>query len=814
MKHYFLTILVAMSVTSSMAQFSLSGKITTTEGRPLEGANVFVEKLETGTVTNHEGRFTLTNLPENEELVTVYSYLGFRPEKRTIVLKNDYYIEIQLETQAYTAQEVIVSALRASENTPVSHHTIDYKTIKEKNSGQEIPYLLQLTPSLVASSDAGTGIGYSSFRIRGVDMTRINITINDIPLNDAESHSVFLVNMPDFIESVNSIQIQRGVGTSSNGAAAFGASVNMQTNSLSHKAFAEINNVFGAFNTRKHTLKAGTGLLDNNFAFDIRVSQITSNGFIDRATADLKSLHASGGYYSDKHIVKANITLGKQITYLAWNGVPKVKLENDTVGMRHFAEDSGFSPEETENLFTSNSRTYNLYMYENQVDDYKQDHYQLFYTYIHNQNLTANVALHYTQGFGFYESYKYNKKLSSFSLPNMQIGDTLIKRTDLINRKYLDNDFYGAIASVKYKTEKTDITLGGGLNQYLGGHFGEILWTKHNDGSLKPNHEYYRNNATKNDANIYLKSSIKLGQMIDLYGDLQLRGIKYTLSGIEDDNNDISQQHNFLFFNPKAGVFIHKGKLSGFFSIAQAHREPTRSNYTDADTIKGAPTFEKLLDWEAGFSYKSNILAAQVNFFHMQYKDQLVLTGNVNATGYSIMENVDKSYRHGIELSLLLKPHRIIDWTLFATFSRNKINQFVAYFDDWDTYAQRTDTLKNVDISFSPSTVFGSILTVKPIKNLDITLTDNFVGKQYIDNTASTDRQLNKYWVTNLRISYLLTTKLFEVSFFTQINNLYNVDYITNAWVYTYYYNNELRTLDGYFPQAYRHFMVGLNLSF
>ncbi len=814
MKHFYFTIFIAMLVAKTMAQVTISGKITTGNGDPLENANVLIENLKTGTITNSDGFFKIENLPVNKELLFVFSYLGYKPEKHKISLHSNYYIEIQLQEHVYTTNEVIVSALRASDNTPVSQQTIDNKTIKEKNSGHEIPYLLQLTPSLVPSSDAGTGVGYSSFRIRGVDMTRINVTINDIPLNDAESHGVFFVNMPDFAESVNSIQIQRGVGTSSNGAAAFGASINMQTNTIDSTAFAEINNVFGEFNTQKHTIKAGTGLLENNFAFDVRLSQITSDGFIDRATADMKSFHLSGGYYSNKHIVKANISSGKQTTYQAWNGVPKVKLENDTVGMRIFAEDSGFSPEETENLFTSNSRTYNLYTYENQVDNYKQDHYQLFYTYRHEQNITVNLALHLTQGFGFYESYKYNKKLSAFALPNIQIGDTVIKKTDLVNRKYLDNDFFGAIASVKFKNENSDIVIGGGLNKYLGNHFGEILWSKYNNGFIKPGQEYYRNNATKNDGNVYLKSTIKLNEQFSLYGDIQLRGISYILNGFDDDNIDISQNHNFLFFNPKAGIFVHKNRLSGYVSLAQANREPIRSNYIDADTIKGAPTHEKLLDWEAGGSYKVDLFEAQINIFHMQYKNQLVLTGNVNATGRPIMENVDKSYRQGVEMLLSIKPNPIIDWTLLATLSRNKIDNFVAYFDDWDNGGQRIDTLGNVDISFSPNVLLGSIFSIKPLKNMNITISDNFVGKQFIDNTSSPERKINNYWVTNLKINYALDVMKAKASFFILLNNLYNVDYVSNAWVYCYYSNNKQRALDGYFPQAGRNIMLGINLKF
>ncbi len=814
MKHtFFLTLLGLISV-GAMAQVTLRGKVTTLENKPLAGANVVVNNPKSGTVTDLNGAFSLADLTRNQELTLTVSFLGYKPEQRRLTLASDDFITIQLEEHAITTQEIIVSATRARENTPTSHQTMDLTKIKETNTGQEIPYLLQLTPSLVATSDAGTGIGYSSFRIRGTDLTRINVTVNDVPLNDAESHGVFWVNMPDFTESVNSIQIQRGVGTSSNGAAAFGASVNLQTNALEKESYAEANNVFGSFNTRKHTLKAGTGLMANNFAFDLRLSQITSDGFIDRAFADMKSFYFSGGYYSDKHILKTNIFSGKEITYQAWEGVPKVKLQNDTAGMRRFANESGYSPEETENLFNSNARTFNKYLYHNQTDNYKQDHYQVFYTYNHSSNLKANLALHLTEGFGYYESYRFSKKLSGFGLSDMQIGDTLVRRTDLINRKFLDNDFYGAVASVNYKNDLLDITMGGGANRYDGHHFGTIIWSQFNNGSISPDHEYYRNQAVKDDANAYVRASLKISDMIDFYGDIQLRGIKYNIDGFDDDNRDVTQKHSFLFFNPKAGFFVHKDNFSGFVSLAQAHREPTRSNYTDADSAKGIPTQEKLLDWEAGLGYKNEFFSAQVNFFHMQYRDQLVLTGNVNDVGSPIMENVDNSFRQGIELSVGLKLSDKLEWTGLATFSRNKIENFVAYFDDWDTWGQRIDTVGSTNIAFSPSVVLGSVLTVKPLKELSLTLTDNFVGKQYIDNTSNKNRQLDSYWVTNVRVNY--ATELWKVnaSFFAQINNLYNVEYSSNAWVYSYYYENEQRAMDGYFPQAGRHFMVGLNVRF
>ena len=726
-------------------------------------------------------------------------------------------ILIQLEIQALTAQEVIVSATRAHDNTPTSHQTVDLAKIKSNNAGQELPYLLQMTPSLVVSSDGGTGIGYTNFRIRGTDMTRINVTVNDIPLNDAESHGVFWVNMPDFTESVNSIQIQRGVGTSSNGAAAFGASVNLQTNSVEPDPYAEVNNVLGSFNTRKSMVKAGTGLLKNNLAFDVRLSQIKSDGFIDRAFVDMKSYYVTGGYYSDKHVVKANVFSGHEITYQAWEGVPKVKLNNDTAAFQQFADDSGYSQEETENLFNSNSRTFNRFLYKNQVDDYKQDHYQLFYTYKPLNSLNINLGLHYTNGFGFYESYKYNKKTASYGMPANVFGNDTIAKTDLIARKYLDNDFYGAIASVTYKDEMFDIVFGGGVNRYDGDHFGEVIWTKINSGSIAKDFEYYRNSGVKDDANAYLRTNIKLNSQIDLYADAQMRWIDYKIKGFDDDFRDVNQNHDYLFFTPKMGAYYHRDALSAYVSLGQGRREPTRSNFTDADTAKPLPASERLLDFEAGFAYKSDRMIVQANYYHMAYSNQLVLTGNVNDVGSPIMENVDKSFRQGVELSMGVKITNMLEWNVNATISQNKILNFIAHTDNWDNWEtgeQDIDTLGTTTIAFSPSFIGGSMITFRPFKGFSITLTDNFVGKQYIDNTENDDRMLDAYWVTNLRLNYEHTIWKCNATLFVQVNNLYNVDYSSNAWVYPYTFNSEVRVMDGYFPQAGTNLFVGLNLRF
>jgi len=807
-------ILLAFGWWGMLAQNAITGMVKNEENQPLEGAHVWIKELRRGAITNNRGEFSLENLPSQGVVHLQISFLGFKTEKLTVDLSKPEPVFVSLKEQSIMGQEIIISATRAKETTPTSHVTLTSEKIRQQNSGQEIPMLLQIAPSLVATSDAGNGVGYSTFRIRGTDQSRINVMVNDIPLNDAESHGVFWVNMPDFSESVNIVQIQRGVGTSGNGAAAFGASVNLSTNNLEEDAYAEVNNAFGTFNSHKHTVKASTGLLSNNTAFDVRLSQIKSDGFIDRAFSDLKSFYFSGGYYSDKHVLRTNIFWGKEITYQAWEGVPKVKLLNDTARMRQFAQDAGYSDEETENLFNSNPRTFNRYLYHNQTDNYKQNHYQIFYTYTPNQSLKTNLALHYTQGFGYYESYRYNKKLSSFGLPNINIGDTIIKRTDLINRKFLDNDFYGIVASVINKLEKLETTFGGGLNRYDGHHFGTIIWSKFNNGTIIPDHEYYRNRGIKDDGNVYLRSTFKITESLSFYGDLQWRGIHYKIDGVDDDNRNVTQEHRYSFFNPKAGLFYVRESLSAFFSFAQAHREPTRSNFTDADPTRGVPKYERLNDFETGIQYKTSKGHLSLNGYFMHYNDQLVLTGNINDVGSPIMENVKDSYRLGVEMLFSVKILQNLQWTANTTLSKNKIRNFVAYFDDWDTWSQRVDTLKEIDIAFSPSVIAGSQMEWEPLKGFSMILSDNFVGKQFIDNTSNNNRALDPYWVSNLRLNYRYRISTAVAHVYFQINNLYNREYCSNAWVYTYFSNNEERMLDGYFPQAGRHFMIGLNVRF
>lgn len=815
MKNVVLCVLLGFGVYATHAQNLINGFVTNNENEPLIGATILLKPGNHETVSNGKGEFVIAGLKEDTYKLKI-TYLGYETFEKSITVKQRVTINAVLNKHTFQTKEIIVSSTRATAETPTSQSTINIDEIKRREAGQDIPYLLQLTPSVVTTSDAGTGIGYTNFRIRGTDLNRINVTVNDIPLNDAESHGVFFVNMPDFIESTNSIQIQRGVGTSSNGAAAFGASVNMQTNQIELLPFAEINNAIGSFNTMKNTVKAGTGLIDGRFAFDARLSRIKSDGFIDRSTSNLKSFFVSGTYRGEKDVVRVNIFSGLEKTYQAWEGIPKSRLDGDRDAMLLFASLSGYSAEETENLLNSNNRTFNRFLFENQTDNYQQDHYHVFYTRTVNENLSANIAYHQTNGFGYYESYRYNKKLIDYGADTILSGTDTITRSDLINRKYLDNTFIGGIGSINYTRNRLKLIVGGGINRYEGKHYGEVLWSAQNAKSFIPNQRYYENKGIKDDANMYVRANIKTTEKLFAYIDVQYRHINYKIEGFDDDQRDLSQTHSYNFINPKLGVFLNLNKNANiYFNNAIGNREPSRTTLIDANPEKPTPKPEQLYNSELGGEYKTEKWSIKANGYIMYYTNQLVLTGNINDVGSAILENVDKSYRAGVELSWAVRPYNWVTWQGNLTLSQNKIQNFTSYTDNWDTWGQEIEELGTTNISFSPEVIASSNFQFTVLKNLNMDFITQYVGEQYIDNTSSKDRKLDDYLVNNLRINYNLKTDwLKEAAIYVQVNNLFDVEYISNAWIYPFYTGGEINYLDGYFLQAGANFMIGLNLTF
>ena len=701
-------------------------------------------------------------------------------------------------------KEVNVNALRAGEKTPVAFTNISEAEIEKGNLGQDLPYLISLTPSVVTTSDAGAGVGYTGFRIRGTDPTRINVTINGIPLNDSESQGVWWVNMPDFSSSIENIQIQRGVGTSTNGGSAFGASVNLKTDGLNKKAYAITNNSVGSFATLKNNIEFGTGLLNGKFAFDGRLSKISSDGYIDRATSDLKSLYLQGTYFGKKSVLKGIIFTGHELTYQAWNGVPLNYLDTN--------------------------RTYNSYTYENEVDNYKQTHYQLHYSQQLSDVTNFNIAGHYTHGEGYYEQEKLNQSLNAYGLQDIVIGSDTITKTNLVRRKWLNNDFGGLTYSLKHKIGNLDLTLGGASNRYSGQHYGNVIWAQYaSDASF--NHQYYWNKSEKFDNNFYAKADYKYSEATQLYIDLQGRSIDYIFEGLDPEGNAAEQEVNLEFFNPKFGLHHTLNESQVLYaSFGVANKEPNRSDYTESSP-ESRPTHETLYDTEIGYKQVGNKMTFGANFYFMKYENQLVMTGKMNDVGGRTHVNVTESFRKGIELEGIYKLTTKLTWAANMTLSENKIvTPFIEDVDNWDTWGVDQVTHENTNLAFSPNIIWTSQLNYQFDKNTSIDLISKYVGEQFIDNTSSEDRMLNDYLVNHLRLTYDWESKIFKTAKVSlQINNLFNNEYISNAWIYRFISDNwDPRESDhyvnadsekgynmaGYFPQATRNYLLGLTLGF
>jgi iron complex outermembrane receptor protein len=709
---------------------------------------------------------------------------------------------IQIKKQL---DEVNVNALRASEKTPMTFTNLSEEEIDQQNLGQDLPYLLSTMPSVVTTSDAGAGVGYTGFRVRGSDPTRVNVTINGIPLNDSESQGVWWVNMPDFASSIENIQIQRGVGSSTNGASAFGATINLKTDGLNTKAYALSNNTVGSFKTLKNNVEFGTGLLNGKFTFDGRLSRITSDGYIDRATSDLKSFYLSGAYYGSDELLKGIVFSGKERTYQAWNGVPLNYLENDSL------------------------RTFNSYTYENEVDNYGQTHYQLHYTKQLNNNSNYNLSFHYTKGAGYYEQYKASESFSDYGFSEIIIQDDTINETDLIRRKWLDNDFYGTVFSYNTSIDNMDLTFGGAWNTYTGKHYGEVIWAQYaSDSEL--GHIYYDNDATKDDFNVYTKLNYQYNDKLSLYADLQRRTIDYTFIGFDQEGNNVEQSADFDFFNPKFGVFYQMNQnKSAYASFAVANKEPNRNDFVESSP-DSRPQHETLFDTELGYKINGNKLQFGINAYYMVYENQLVLTGQINDVGAYTRTNIDYSERKGIEVEAAYVISEKLKWVGNATFSENKIANFTEYVDNWDTWGQETIHYEDTDISFSPDLIWASTFSYELNDHLNAQFISKYVGDQYIDNTSSQERMLEAYLVHNARLSVNINSKVFKTAKITfQANNLLEDKYSNNAWIYRFisdgydprpddpYVNANSEggyDMAGYFPQAGRNYLLGISLGF
>ena len=718
--------------------------------------------------------------------------------------------------------EVVVQATRTDVKSPVPHSNLSAEKIARQYHAQDIPYLLSAVPSLVETSDGGVGTGYSGLRIRGSDPTRINVTINGLPLNDAESQGVFWVNLPDLASSATEIQVQRGVGTSSNGAGAFGASVNLDLSKVSSERFATVSNTLGSFGTRKHSLLVGTGLLEGKVAFTARLSGVYSDGYVDRASADMEAIHLSGSYLDERQSAQFHLLSGHEVTYQAWNGLPAQYLENES--LRTFNTAGAERPGSS---------------YPDEVDNYTQRHFLAHYKRVLTPKLHLQLNGHYTRGFGYFEQYKADQNMGDYGLPLGLVVDTVIPPMDLVRRRWLDNDFYGgtfALRLLPATTWKPTFLLGGSWSHYEGKHFGEVIWAEFFTGA--PNdYWYYENSANKQDANVFLKVEVSPTQRFSAFLDLQLRAVRYKFLGFDNELNNVQQTASLPFFNPKIGAtYSFSSAWQGYSFLGVGHREPNRDDYTQS-TPSSRPLPEQMLDLEAGIRRFGKKWTASANFFWMQYRDQLVLDGRINDVGAYIRTNVPDSWRRGLEIEATGQIGRLISLGGSAAFSQNKIRSFTEYRDNWDSGEQETVIHRNSDLAFSPNLIARGEATfvIKPrnlsqTSELSTTLVGKYVSQQFLDNTSNAQTSLPGYFVSDLRLNYDLTQVIGkQASVIVSLNNLFDNKYASNGWAYRYISegydarpDNAYTRLEGgsvyhqagFFPQAGRHWMATLRVSF
>ncbi|MDP4636511.1 MAG: TonB-dependent receptor [Crocinitomicaceae bacterium] len=822
MKTRIITSLLFLSVCHiAFTQQRIHGVVEDRTGAVIPAAQISVLNSNVQVNSDAKGKFEINQLPASDSTYTIMvEKPGFLPQSLTISAQSMDEVKVLLFTGMKTLEDIHVNTTRLSDFNTSQILIRRINPLERKNFGQDIPILLEATPSLLTTSDAGAGVGYTGLRIRGVDATRINVTINGIPVNDPESHAVYWVNMPDLASSIENIQIQRGVGSSSNGAAAFGASVNIKTQDISEKPFGSIDQSFGSFGTSKTTIKAGTGIINKHFSLETRMSSIQSNGFLDRASSDLKSYFLSGAYIGNKSVLKAIIYSGKEITYQAWYGTPESRITGDSTAMNAYADRNGLSSEERENLLNS-GRTYNYYTYENQVDHYQQDNYQLHFTHTFNDKLILNLAGHYTYGRGYYEQYRKGENLADYGLNPVMIGSDTIQQTDLIRRLWLENDYIGAVYGITYKpTTHLDFVWGGSANTYFGGHFGELVWAQYASNS-EIYQRYYNNDSRKTEASSYLKAVYKRDRF-DVYTDLQFRHVDYAFIGKELVNGfpaDVTQDVQFNFFNPKVGgSFKINTQQMIFMNYGISHREPVRADFVQS-TAQNRPTFETLRDLEFGHQVNANRLTFTTNLYYMNYKNQLLLTGAINDVGAYIHTNVAKSHRLGIEVYGGYRFDQKLKLTGGLTLSQNKVAQFNesvdVYLDTLPYYTQQVISHNNTDMSFSPNVIGNVGIEWMPLENLQISWMTKYVARQYLDNTGNVQRSIDPYNFSNLQINYSIFDKFCkEIQLGLMVNNAFNQLYENNGYTFSYVYGGQTTTENFYYPQAGRNFMARVLLKF
>ena len=787
-----LSIIFVLCTTITFSQVYKASGTVSNENEPLPGASVIQKGTSNGVLTDAQGKYVIELTRGTHTLV--FSY-GQTSNEVVITLKGDTEIDVQIDGKAESLDEVLVRAVRVNADSPITHSNLSKEQLAERNLGQDIATQIKFLPNVVTTSDAGAGIGYTGFRVRGTGNQGINVTINGIPYNDAESATSFFVNLQDFTSSVENLQLQRGVGTSTNGPGAFGASLNILTDAVSGEAYGSTSHSFGSFGTRRHNVKFSTGLLNDHIEISGRLSQIKSDGFIDRASSDLKSYFLQAAYKDENTLIKVINFAGSEVTYQSWFGVDAETAENNPT----------FNPA---GQFTDENG--NIRFHENQVDDYKQDHYQVHWNQRYTNNWSTNLSFNYTYGRGFFEEYEEDDDLSFYSISPITIGGETIETSDIIRRRWLDNDFYVVNANVNYKDTQWDFTSGLFWSQYDGDHFGEVVWARF-AGDSEIGDNYYFGTGDKGEFSAFAKATYKVNNQWSVYGDLQGRFVNYETDGINSDVQEFIIDESYSFFNPKAGITYKLDNKNQFYgSYARANREPNRTDFEN-----GAPRPERLNDFELGWRYNTNKVKLNINGYYLDFRDQLVVSG-IDDVGAPIRTNSGQSYRAGIEIeaAIQIAPKLSVYPNLALSTNKNK-----------DFLFQRDGVLQNLgdtNISFSPDVVAGNTIQYKPIENLRIGFLSKFVGEQYLGNIDSDVSKLDSYFINDLNISY----ELKNISVFKSIvlnglvNNIFDERFISNGYFFTFDDDfsdpNAITTIEGagFYPQAGINFLLGATLTF
>ena len=795
------TILLLFITFTSIAQNNFVGRVTDSSGEPIVGANILIEESNLITYTDEKGKFYLNSNSTNIDIQV--SHVGYLTKEIEFSNPNQE-INIVLDDGIILKDEIKVISTRAKYNSPFAFTNISKSFIEKNNSGKDIPFLINSTPSTYSTSDAGNGIGYTGVRIRGSDATRINVTINGIPYNDSESHGVFWVNVSDLASSANSIQVQRGVGSSTNGGGAFGGTVSIKTGKASEDFKLKYSSSAGSYKSFKNTLELNSGLIKNKINMNLRLSKINSDGYVDRATSDLKSYYASASYYSDKTSIDLINFSGKERTYQSWWGTPEGRINNDINEMNNVIANNGYSDEQADNLLNS-GRTFNYYTYDNQTDNYQQDHYQMHFNHDISNTANLHLALHYTYGRGYYEEFREDDNLSNYYdfLEN--------KSLDLVRRRWLSNHFYGLTYSFSKKFDKSEINIGGALNEYDADHFGEIIQPQ-----LMVSEPYYFSKSFKKDGNIFIKYNLNITESAELFTDMQLRGYSHKMKGNDNDKSIIDVDKNNVFFNPKIGLTKSlNDKVILYGSIAVANREPIRSDYIDS---KIEPKHESLVNIELGKGINYNIGSFNTNLYLMEYNNQLITTGEVNDVGAYIRENVKKSRRFGVEFTNVLNTKDFyVNSSL--SLSRNLVYNFNETLYDYGADFSQYNIIENkygiTDLAFSPGVLLNNHFEWKANKFLSFILNSKYVGKQYLDNTSNEKRVLKDFLINDFKIQTNLTNNVLNNLFFKiEINNIFNVKYSSNGYTFGYYGGMDYEVRENYFyPQATRNIMFSISIE-